>query len=423
MWDKRLFLFLLLPLFILSMTGAFNPNDSMGNESILASAYMVPIDKIGSSQDQLLNELAGETLLISFFPTHSPSPSPTPAVTPTSTPEPTAEPTIEPTAEPTIEPTAEPTIEPTAEPTIEPTAEPTIEPTAEPTIEPTAEPTIEPTAEPTIEPTAEPTIVPTPVRQAIYYADPGLAKIWKIDIESNETVELIAAISSPYFLEIDKTNEKLYWAESSVGRVGRANLDGTMIEDVITGIPSGRVSGIALDVAAGKIYYASNFLYRANLDGTGIEQLTTTSEILYGLALDIDGGKMYWANHLSHAIFSANLDGSEKVSFITSGINIPYGISIDPVNRYIYWTDYGNTTIKRADLADGGNIVTIFDTSTIDMPGGISVDAENSKIYWSQQIYYTGEISGVFRANTDGTGIEQFATPQYSNPYDLKLFP
>ena len=74
---------------------------------------------------------------------------------------------------------------------------------------------------------------------------------------------------------------QMYW--TGAGRIQRANLDGSNIEDlVVTGLDSPH-EDLALDVAGGKMYwtdYSSGTIRRANLDGSNIEDLIT------GLDLD-----------------------------------------------------------------------------------------------------------------------------------------
>jgi sugar lactone lactonase YvrE len=68
--------------------------------------------------------------------------------------------------------------------------------------------------------------------------------------------------------------QKIYWGYQS-GELMRRNVDGSGdVEVLFTGL--GAPDGIALDVAAGKIYFAANGnMMRANMDGTG------TPEVLF----------------------------------------------------------------------------------------------------------------------------------------------
>ena len=71
----------------------------------------------------------------------------------------------------------------------------------------------------------------------------------------------------------------MYWTDGGTDKIQRANLDGSNIEDLVTQTQGLRVqSGIALDVAGGKMYwtdYGTDKIQRANLDGSNIEDLVT----------------------------------------------------------------------------------------------------------------------------------------------------
>ena len=68
-------------------------------------------------------------------------------------------------------------------------------------------------------------------------------------------------------------------------------------------------------------------IQRANLDGSNIQDLITMGlTIPYSLALDLVRGKMYWTEQGTDKIQRANLDGSNIQDLITTGPYDPYGI-------------------------------------------------------------------------------------------------
>jgi len=87
----------------------------------------------------------------------------------------------------------------------------------------------------------------------------------------------------------DGDNPKMYWTDGDTGKIQRANLDGSSIEELVTGLTTPR--GIALDVSGGKMYWTdagTDKIQRANMDGTGVEDLVTTGlSFLSGIALDL----------------------------------------------------------------------------------------------------------------------------------------
>ena len=87
-----------------------------------------------------------------------------------------------------------------------------------------------------------------------------------------------------------------------------------MIEDLVLGDLLDEPYGIALDVPNGKMYWTereTGEISRANLDGSGVENLLTDGTLGPGeIALDLISGKMYWTAQFAEKVQRANLDGS-----------------------------------------------------------------------------------------------------------------
>ena len=66
----------------------------------------------------------------------------------------------------------------------------------------------------------------------------------------------------------------MYWTNSG-GTIQRANLDGSNIQDLVTGLDNSH--GIALDVDEGKMYWTDwgDKIQWANLDGSNVQDLVT----------------------------------------------------------------------------------------------------------------------------------------------------
>ena len=96
----------------------------------------------------------------------------------------------------------------------------------------------------------------------------------------------------------------------------RCTPDGASQELLLTLDTHNYVRGLALDPVGGKIYWSSSDGYvagngkirRANLDGTGVEDLVTGMIYPYGIALDMATGKMFWIRQEVNSIWRANLD-------------------------------------------------------------------------------------------------------------------
>ncbi|MEO1439416.1 MAG: Calx-beta domain-containing protein, partial [Chloroflexota bacterium] len=210
----------------------------------------------------------------------------------------------------------------------------------------------------------------------LYAATGGQSRIARLNFDGSNFEYLFDVgdiILPPGSIALDRPNNRIYWHGQFSNKIQRANLDGTNIEDVLT--IRGQFGGIAVDATAGKVYWTNadnsgetredyiTRVQRANLDGTGIETLTTFPySFVRDIALDVEGGKMYWVSvdydGPRDVIRRANLDGSDMEVIFTSddisGEN-PLDIVIDTVNDKVYWSSSRIGTIRRADL-DGANV-------------------------------------------------------------------
>jgi hypothetical protein len=131
---------------------------------------------------------------------------------------------------------------------------------------------------------------------------------------------------------------------------------------------------VAVDPA--HLYWANSLtdtIGRANLDGTGVNQsFVRGAGLSCGLA--VDGAHLYWANGLSNTIGRANLDGTGVNQSFIIGAHAPCGVAVDQAN--LYWTNGDDGTIGRANL-DGSGPNQSFIGGGL-RPCGVAVDARPS---------------------------------------------
>ena len=192
---------------------------------------------------------------------------------------------------------------------------------------------------------------------------------------------------------------KVYWTEKtgeSAGTINSANLDGSGVTELtsILAVPM----GIAVDAAMRKLYWtnARGRIQSANLDGSGIKN------VLQNLPSPMDivlaGGKAYWTQGNPGSVRFVNLKGAKDVRDISTGMDTPGSLVIGRAK--VYWTEMtgeSGGTINSAKLNGTGatELVSIFAT-----PMGIAVDGPQSKLYWTNA---RGRIQS---ANLDGSKIQ-----------------
>jgi len=225
----------------------------------------------------------------------------------------------------------------------------------------------------------------------------------------------------------------VYWTNQTDGTIGRADLDGTGVDErFIGGIYS--PGGVAVD--ARHIYWTARTLdenptiARARLDGTKVDRtfvpaVGTFFELLQIGPIAVDEDHIYWAeNSASHppgmtpplgSIGRANLDGTGvDHNFITGPANVGIAdIAVDA--NHIYWAESsvsyppGTTppsgSIGRANL-DGTGV----DDAFIPFPSGFApfaVEVDAAHIYWfNARTTNPYERETIGRADLDGTGVD-----------------
>ena len=199
---------------------------------------------------------------------------------------------------------------------------------------------------------------------------------------------------------------KLYWSDWGTDKIQRSDLDGSNVEDLVSGAGLNGPDGLSLDLSGGKIYWAdagTNKIQRANLDGSGVEDLVTGLGIPYGLALDVSGGKVYWTTRLTNKIQRSNLDGSAVEDLVTSGLTFPGALALDVSGGMMYWTNSGSGKIQRSNLSGSG--VEDLVTSGLSSPTGLALDVSGGRMYWTDR--GTDKIQ---RSSLSGGNVEDLVT-------------
>jgi PKD repeat protein len=184
------------------------------------------------------------------------------------------------------------------------------------------------------------------------------SKIWSMKLDGSDAKVVVDGLFNAYQIAIDAQAGKIYWADDAdgddIGRIGRANLDGSQVEKELVTKEEFAFRGIALDPENNKMYYYSDdersggyAIYVSNLDGTN-EQVLIPDVWGYALAIDTVHDKIYFHDQ-ENGLFMANLDGTTVVRVAETDSYI-YGIIIDYKHNKLLWSERDAGTINRANL-------------------------------------------------------------------------
>ena len=133
----------------------------------------------------------------------------------------------------------------------------------------------------------------------MYWTDTGTEKIQRANLDGSNIENLVTqGIRAPWGIALDVAGGKMYWTDWGTEKIQRANLDGSNVQDLITrGLDS--PFGIALDIASGKMYWShmvwnsaterltNGKIQRANLNGSNVQDLITGLDHPENIALGI----------------------------------------------------------------------------------------------------------------------------------------
>ncbi|XP_060782751.1 low-density lipoprotein receptor-related protein 5 [Neoarius graeffei] len=160
---------------------------------------------------------------------------------------------------------------------------------------------------------------------------------------------------------------------------------------------------------------SSNAVKEAVL-GSGQKVVVSGLDSPDGLACDWLGRKLYWTDSETNRIEVANLDGTSRKVLFWQDLDQPRAIALNPAQRYMYWTDWGEEPrIERSGM-DGSSRMVIIQED-IYWPNGLTIDLDEQKLYWAD-----AKLSFIHKANLDGTARETVVEGTLTHPFALTLF-
>ncbi|XP_026840433.1 low-density lipoprotein receptor isoform X6 [Drosophila persimilis] len=193
----------------------------------------------------------------------------------------------------------------------------------------------------------------------------------------------------------------------------------------MTSIVNSTKSATALDFVfrTGMIFWSdvtTQSIYKAPIDEGNektvvLKQSSVTSD---GLAVDWIYNHVYYTDTHKCTIELTNFDGNMGKVLIEDALDIPRSIALDPIEGWMYWSDWGaSPRIERAGM-DGSHRTTII-SYDVKWPNGITLDLVRKRIYWVD-----GKLNVISSANYDGSQRRQilYSTEYLRHPFSITTF-
>ncbi|KAM9334505.1 low-density lipoprotein receptor-related protein 6 isoform 5-T5 [Symphorus nematophorus] len=193
----------------------------------------------------------------------------------------------------------------------------------------------------------------------IYWGDAKTDKIETISraFMNGSALEHVVefGLDYPEGMAVDWLGKNLYWADTGTNRIEVAKLDGQHRQVLVwKDLDSPRA--LALDPAEGYMYWTEwggkPKIDRAAMDGTGRITLVADVGRANGLTIDYAERRLYWTDLDTTLIESSNMLGLDR-EVIADDLPHPFGLT--QYQDYIYWTDWSQRSIERANKTSGQN--------------------------------------------------------------------
>nr|XP_022915295.1 very low-density lipoprotein receptor-like isoform X2 [Onthophagus taurus] len=156
----------------------------------------------------------------------------------------------------------------------------------------------------------------------------------------------------------------------------------------MTSIVNQTNSATALDFVfrTGMIFWSDvtdKKIYKAPIDEGNEKTVVINNEITTsdGLAVDWIYNHIYWTDTGKNTIELANFEGQMRKILIKGDLEEPRAIALNPLDGWMFWTDWGSEPkIERAGM-DGSHRGTIV-SFDIKWPNGLTLDLVKKRVYW-----------------------------------------
>lgn len=161
-------------------------------------------------------------------------------------------------------------------------------------------------------------------------------------------------------------------------------------------------------------------IYKAPIDEGESKVVVAHGDVVNadGLAVDWIYHHLYWTDAVKNTIEVSDLDGGFRKTLLADGVQQPRSIAVDPLEGWLYWSDWGaSPRIERAGM-DGSHRQVLVD-SHIKWPNGITLDRVDRRLFWVD-----GKMNLIGSCNYDGSDrrVVLAGKPQVSHPFSISVF-
>lgn len=210
--------------------------------------------------------------------------------------------------------------------------------------------------------------------------------IRKISLEHNEMTSIVNETKSATALDYVFRRGMIFWSDVSEQNIYKSPIDEGNNREIVIQNHQVTADGLAVDWIYDHIYYSDTkrcTIEVATFEGTMRTTLVKDQlEVPRSVALDPINGWMYWSDWgKSPRIERAGMDGSHRQTLIDTNIKWPNGITLDLVRKQIYWVDAKLNIISACDYDGKNRRVILYSTEYLRHP--FSITTFEDSVYWT----------------------------------------
>ncbi|XP_065212523.1 low-density lipoprotein receptor-related protein 2 isoform X2 [Planococcus citri] len=252
------------------------------------------------------------------------------------------------------------------------------------------------------------------------------------EVHNKRMLEVIENEHRIEAIDYDPSNEMVFWADSYEKSIKRSYMvngaDGKAkigyAQDLnIKG--NSKPTGIAVDWIGGNLYWTEvdrgvskpkGRVVVSTLDGRYKRSLITTNlDLPSSIAVDPQLGKMFWTDiGESPSIETAWLDGSKQRTLLSERLRTPTGLTIDyGMDHTLYWVDAKMNTIESIKPDGTNRLVVLRDVHV----HPLSLDVFENNLYW-----IAGKTGELIKQDKFGRGVPVIVAKDLVNPSSVKAY-
>jgi len=201
-------------------------------------------------------------------------------------------------------------------------------------------------------------------KNTIYIADPFRKQVEKYNLDTEEFLTIDSSFAaSPIDLEYHGAANELMWIDGVTSIIYKGELEAKDKNEVVSNLTS-NVCGFTHSEETNQTYWTDYYNGKILTKSESESEVQTLFDDKTArpirLLLSNDLSSLYWTDN-EHRIGKIDLK-SGKNEYIYEGRedNHPFSLIIDEVEKKIYWSDYGDETVKYSDL-DGKNMKVLLE--------------------------------------------------------------